>query len=234
MVNYLYYIQSIDEKYLYIGITNNIRRRESQHFTSSHNKDLRDLISKYSAEYFQLTVVETSEDRLYIEQLEIECIEKYKDHAEIILLNKARGGSGSNGVKGEAHFNSILLEEDVLDIRYRYSNGIAKGRDLALEYGVSYKEISKIVRGERWSHVGGNITTTVPRVFKAANKRKLSDDEVVDLRETYYFIYKNMGPLKMQTLEEIYGIARQNLRKILTGDSYRHLPGPIIGRDYGS
>ena len=234
MVNhYLYYIRSKDYKYLYIGVTNNITRRKNTHFRNSHNEDLRNLIVTKGHDFFELVIIETSEDRGYIESLEIEHINKYLGSKTITLLNKSKGGSGGNGVKGVDHFNSRLLEEDILDIRYRYYNAITKGRDLATEYKVSYKTISKIVRGDRWPHVGGPISLATPREFKAATSRKLTDYEVEDLRRTYCYIVTSMGSMKMSELEEIYGIARQNIRKILTGKSYSHLPGPLLGIDYG-
>lgn len=63
---------------------------------------------------------------------------------------------------GERHHNAHLTEADVLAIRAAYAAGGSghRGRrgdvthgTLAEEYGVSAKEIGKIVRGERWAHL---------------------------------------------------------------------------------
>jgi len=51
--------------------------------------------------------------------------------------------------KGEKHVNAKLTEKDVLAIRndFRYQN------DIALDYGVCQKTISRIKCRENWSHI---------------------------------------------------------------------------------
>jgi len=50
-----------------------------------------------------------------------------------------------------------LSETDVLNIRIAVASG-AKNRDMAGDYGVTESLISGIVRGDRWTSVGGPIT----------------------------------------------------------------------------
>lgn len=60
--------------------------------------------------------------------------------------------------RGVTNGQSKLTEEDVLLIRRRSAAG-ATGRLLASRYGMSESSITMIIRGKRWSHVGGPIKT---------------------------------------------------------------------------
>lgn len=55
--------------------------------------------------------------------------------------------------RGEGAKKSALREADVLSIRHRAGNGVAK-RALAREYGLSPKAIQMIVARRTWAHVG--------------------------------------------------------------------------------
>lgn len=61
----------------------------------------------------------------------------------------------SNVLRGAASPNSKLTEKDVIDIRRKYAAGGVRQIELASEYGVGQMQVSRIIRGERWSHVDG-------------------------------------------------------------------------------
>ncbi len=56
--------------------------------------------------------------------------------------------------RGERQGSSKLTESDVREMRRLYDSGVAQTK-LASEFGVSQARVSKIVRKEGWSHVGG-------------------------------------------------------------------------------
>ena len=53
---------------------------------------------------------------------------------------------------GEDHYASKLTENDVLNIRRFYSEGISQAK-LAAQFGVCQPNISDIVRGKKWKHI---------------------------------------------------------------------------------
>jgi hypothetical protein len=48
---------------------------------------------------------------------------------------------------------SKLTEEKVIEMRDRYAKGGITQRKLALEYGIGYKAVCKIINRQRWTHV---------------------------------------------------------------------------------
>ena len=53
---------------------------------------------------------------------------------------------------GEKHSQARLTEQDVMDIRRKYAEGVLQWK-IALEYGLATTYVGKIVRRERWAHV---------------------------------------------------------------------------------
>lgn len=70
--------------------------------------------------------------------------------------NKDKKSKGRGKVnKGERNGMSRLTDSDVLAIRERYAAGGIFHSQLAAEYGVTSSLICNIIKGRRWSHVGG-------------------------------------------------------------------------------
>ncbi len=64
--------------------------------------------------------------------------DKYRDNTALI------------GVKS---LSAVLTEQDVMDIREKYSSGKYSTRDLALEYGIFHTTIWKVTSGKTWKHL---------------------------------------------------------------------------------
>lgn len=71
----------------------------------------------------------------------------YLDNNIHALKNKLRINKN-----GEDHFNSKLNVKKVIEIRLKYKTGLFTLLDLANEYGVGFKNISKIVNNKTWKH----------------------------------------------------------------------------------
>lgn len=56
---------------------------------------------------------------------------------------------------GSRNGHAKLSEKDVLDIRQRNANGESQ-RALAVAYGVSQPQISRLITGTRWGHLSGS------------------------------------------------------------------------------
>ncbi|GAF87127.1 unnamed protein product, partial [marine sediment metagenome] len=73
-------------------------------------------------------------------------------HAIKIGLIKSQKGTKHPNTAGEKHPLAKLNNENIKEIRQRYSNG-EKQKDIARDFNISQKQVSKIIRKERWKHV---------------------------------------------------------------------------------
>lgn len=227
---YLYSITNTKDKGTYIGVTNNTNRRFREHLHSTSNKYLKAAIEAYGKSSFIFTVLEvTTRDK--IDELEVNTILNYRNK-NVPLYNIAIGGLIGNGSPGEEHWNHTLTEQDIIHIRELYSSNTITQRKIAELYNTGYKNISKIIRGERWDKVAGPITTSKLQVSKVANRRKMTDTQIIEVRNKSLEEFNASGTINIPSIAELYGISRQSMRLLLKGISYTHISGPILGKDY--
>lgn len=81
-------------------------------------------------------------------------------------------GRGVRAGKGAANRNSKLTEGQVNEIIERYRNG-ERQLSIAAMYGIGQMEVSRIVRGTRWGHVGGSGEIVRQR---GKSRTKLTDE----------------------------------------------------------
>lgn len=224
---YLYEISTPDT--VYIGITSDISRRKREHLNHSHNTKLRNSIMAYPTKVSFTIILEGDPETVFLK--EKEAIAEYRSRGAP-LANISKGGQYSGGMQGEEHWNSILHEEDIINIRELYASNAITQRNLAKLYNIGYKAISKIVRGQRWAETPGPITMSKQEISKVANRRVLTDDEVVYIRETCMYIYNSMGKFNIPDFAELYEITPHSFRSMLKGTTYKILSGPILGKDY--
>ena len=55
--------------------------------------------------------------------------------------------------KGEQHSHHKLTRVQVLEIRRKYAVGGVTYRELALEYGVTFSNVGRVIRRDRWTHI---------------------------------------------------------------------------------
>ncbi len=65
---------------------------------------------------------------------------------------QSRVGNRGNS-RGEDHGNSILTEEDVLEIRSLYSEGKFTQQEIANTFCISKRQVCFIVNRKRWKHI---------------------------------------------------------------------------------
>lgn len=228
---YLYIIKHKVKPIVYIGLSKDTKVRFREHKNNSSNSLLRSYIREYGADAFTYTVL-TTDTRSNIEELEELVIMEAKLLDRLIVCNKLTGSvtTGDSCQKGSEHWNAGLCEQDVRDIRSIYSEGGITQKQIGEIYGLSNKVISKITSGERWAHVETHASKNLLN-NKVANRRKLSDLQVEELRSIAQ-VQSNLGILNMENLAKTYKVARGSIRLILNGTSYRNLKGPIKGVDY--
>ena len=100
-----------------------------------------------------------------------------EDPKERERLRAIADGSYLPILRGEGSYTAKVTEADVLAMREHR----AAGRELqviAEEFGVTKQNVSYIVTGKTWKHVGGPIMESQPA-------RRLSDDDVSEVRRLH-------------------------------------------------
>lgn len=135
--------------------------------------------------------------------------------------------TGLSRGRGETHPRAKLTDEQVREIRRRYTGGWGEQTQLAKEYGVSQMLISQIVRGDIWSHLDPRYE---PKKYEpkpggprrdggaAHTRSKLTDDQVREILSRYAD-----GKVSQRTLAEEYGVGRQIVRNIISRRIWKHI-----------
>ena len=210
---------------IYIGQSNNIKRRFSEHKTKgAGTKILVDgAIQKYGADNFSFEIIEECN----LEQLnekESFWINYYKQNN--ILYNLSEGGD--NQSRGINNGRAILTEDDIRIIRNAYNNHkIRKEIYEQFKDKISFSTFANIWDGSSWSHIMPEVFTEENKKYymieasrgEKSTKAIFSDKEVVQIRERYV----------SESAKQIYQDYKekcnfQSLQQILWGRTYSHLP----------
>lgn len=158
---------------MYIGLTNNLKRRHSDHMSASRNPKNRDYnlpihkaIRKYDFENFELNILEDNIEGLdKLKEREQYWIQYYNTYELREHYNETPSGDapGKNTVHiGEEHGKAVLTEKQVEYCRQCYKEG-KRSRDIFNELGVekdiSYSGFLNMWHGRTWKHV-------MPEVFE--------------------------------------------------------------------
>lgn len=84
---------------------------------------------------------------------------------------------GMHYCQGEDHAQAKLSDEDVLEIRRKFSAKVNTARELADRYSVSMETVYGITGGRTWQHLGGERTNRV--------RTELTDQQVMEIRRLY-------------------------------------------------
>ena len=121
------------------------------------------------------------------------------------------------------HTKRKLSDEQVVEIRNRYANGETQTA-LAIEFGVSHQTIGAIVRGKTYKDVPGPLTKNC-RGTQRSKLRKFSDEQVFQIRNRY------ASEETLTALATEFGASISAIRNIVTGKTYKDLPGPRTFRN---
>jgi predicted GIY-YIG superfamily endonuclease len=121
------YIIEFENNSVYIGLTNNIKRRKLEHIDKSSNKFVRDLINNNIKYLFKSdNILYNADDAI---KIECELIEEYKNK-EYLVLNIIKGGG-----LGNTSFNKwsmeIIQEES---LKYKNKKDFLKNNKKAYDY----------------------------------------------------------------------------------------------------
>ena len=210
---------------IYIGQSNDIKRRFQEHQTVGEKSRIPvDVaIQKYGKDNFLYEV---------LEECSVSELNK-KETYWITKLDAISNGyncsiGGDQQSIGENNGRSKLTEQDVINIRIAYNNHL-KQKDVYKQYQniISFGYFQNLWQGRAWAHI-------MPEVFTKENKEyymynnsngangasaKLTNEEVVQARTRYV----------NESAKEIYEdfkerISYQAFQQILWGRSYKNLP----------
>lgn len=206
----------------YVGQSNNIERRFSEH---RYKKEIPiDLaIQKYGADAFDFEVIE-------------ECLLEELNEREvywIATLNTFKGfgynaHEGGNSSQGEKNSNAKVSEDDVCMIRQAYNKRLRR-RDVykLVEDKISFHTFAAIWDGSSWPHIMPEVYTEENKQYymreatigALSPKATLTSEEVLLVRQRYV----------NETAKEIYEdykdrMGYQTLQQILWGRTYKDVP----------
>jgi transcriptional regulator with XRE-family HTH domain len=119
-----------------------------------------------------------------------------------------------------------LTDEQVATIRDRYAAGGIQQAALADEYGVGIEQISHIVRGDQWKDADGVILPDDNPTMHYGEwhvHAKLTNQQVIEARELYAW-----GGYTLKQLARMYDVGRTTMHRIVTGQVYARIGGPIV------
>ena len=209
----------------YVGKSNNIERRFSEHRTKTYEQSripFDEYIKNKGIDAFKYEVLE----ECTIEQLNEK--EKYWINKLNAKMSGNKFDGGLTDVIGSNNPKSKLTEEDIIEIRKAYNNHL-KQKDVYENYKnkITFDYFQNVWQGRSWSHI-------MPEVFTEENKKyyiyensrggngasaKFTDEEVLIIRNRYV----------NESAKSIYEdyktrVSFQTLQQILWGRYYSHLP----------
>jgi len=135
-----------------------------------------------------------------------------------------RKSKGRNGIQyGEYANNARLTNAQVLEIREQYTTQDITQCELAMRWGVSQAEISKIVMGKSWKHLEqkqakyGNNARRGKRGDRN-NQAKLTSSQVLEIRKRYA-----QGKITQTKLAQQYNVSRSAISAIITRATWSHI-----------
>lgn len=152
---YLYQITNLINNKVYIGQTNNITKRWSNHkCCNSPDMVIAKAIKKYGIENFKFEVLYRNIPIEEIDELERKTILE-KNCRVPNGYNVAEGGSEHTDIHkyGADNSNAKLTEEDVLNIRQLHKDGVTNSELYKLYPQVTPSSIRNIINGKTWKNL---------------------------------------------------------------------------------
>lgn len=216
----IYKIENLINHKIYIGQSNNLQRREKEHFSTKN---------RYSSSKIDKAIIEFGPENFSFEILE-ECkIEELNDRERYWIQYYDSFNFGYNQTKGGQNTyceRRKLTTEDVITIRKAYANHE--------NWQVVYQKYSNIISSDGFKHIwqGNRWKNIMPEVYTEENKTyykklgqfqpgcgQLTDEEVIEIRQRYV---TETAEQIWQDYKNLYTLG--SFKQLLQGVKYSHLP----------
>lgn len=219
----IYKITNLITQQSYIGQSNNIERREIEHFNNN----------KYNQQKIDKEIQNLGKENFSFEILEECSIDKLNEREKYWINFYDSFYHGYNQTKGgqnEYCGHPILNIDDIKEIRTAYNNH-EKRQEVYLKYKdkITYDGFCHIWDGSRWKNVMPEVYNEENKTFHRDRTRfssgeehplaKLTDNEVIKIRQRYV---NETASQIWQDYKDKYTLG--SFKQILIGVKYSHLP----------
>ncbi|WFG54200.1 putative HNH endonuclease [Myxococcus phage Mx9] len=143
------------------------------------------------------------------------------------MVDKARKGR-HNAPSGSEVWISKLTEADVRAIREKHAAGKAGFKRLAKEYGVTPMAIANVCYGTTWRHIPlEQPFRPLTSSGELSGNAKLTAEQVLEIRKRLA-----SGGAGCRRLAKEYGVASTVISRIMKGEIWTSVSGPVAGIDY--
>lgn len=218
----IYKIENKINGKIYIGQSNNIKRRLYEHKTRDQ-LPVEKAIQKYGVDSFTFEVIEECP----IEKLD-EKEEYWISYYNSYGKNEYNCNEGGGSFSGENHYRAKMTVEEVAYIRDCYNNH-RRRKDVYAEFAdrISYNTFINIWTGTTWCHIK-------PEVYTEENKKYyIYENSTGDKSPTAAFTNEEVMECRRryvnETARQIYQdykdrVTLNSFKEILMGNSYKNLP----------
>lgn len=185
--HYLYLLTSSSNKH-YVGVSYKPEHRVKCHLNGTGSRLIKEAISERITFTYKIIAEGSHSEIYFLEKLAVEEYNSLEPNGYNLIPGGNCGGTSSR--LGTNNTSVKLTEEQVLEIRHLYSTNTCTQNYLALIYNISRENISAIVRGKSWVHLGG------PRTIKHYKNAKTPQDiidDIIRLRKTTKLTYKQIA-----------------------------------------
>lgn len=151
------YLLTCDKGLKYVGVSTDAKTRIRNHLSGNGSKLVKEALERGASFTHEILVESDNVNLLYLREAEF-----IANHNSQVPYgyNVDKGGhqGGTSSRVGQKNTQATLTEDQVISIREQFAAGALQS-DLAINYNVCRENISAIVVGKSWKHVGGPLST---------------------------------------------------------------------------
>lgn len=209
MIKYIYKIENLINHKIYIGQTNNPKRRFQEHkakgYASKGVKILYYAFDKYGLENFSFDIIEETENYNEREKYWIKYYDSFENGYNMTL-----GGEEPPVFQGENHPLATHNQEDVNYVKYLLQETKISVKDIAKITQYNESSINRINKGELW--FDENQIYPLRKELTKINKIERANLIKYDLLNT---------KLTQKEIAKKYGVGRTTITAINNGQNFR-------------
>lgn len=228
MKKYIYIITNNINKKVYIGQTNDPKRREREHFSFGYIKDKKEIkilynaMIKYGIQNFNFSIIEgpvenyNEREKFWIEHYNSLTPNGY---------NMTEGGEEPPVFHGETHPMSTHIAKEIEQIQKYLKENKKSILEIAKEFNYNVSSVNRINQGQLWY----DEKLTYP--IRIENTKQFKQERMESIIQD--LLYTN---LTQKQISEKYGISRTTVTAINRGQNFKqdNIDYPIRKKDQHS